>query len=409
MHPGYSKTLVYTCILLLLSLHGCTQTSDVLVNHHPEAIGFDEDKRLEVRGALQKAIESGKIAGATLLISDNKGDGILELLGSQGPDDKTPVDENTLFRIYSMTKPIVSVATMILVEQGKLSLSDPVSDYLPEYVNLKVLDEQTGETRPANSVMTIENLLTHESGLIYGVFDSESPLGKIYLENGSRSSDITARELAAKLGKLPLRFDPGTQWHYGRSTDVLGAVLEVVSGQTLDVLLERILFKPLTMSDTFFYVPEDKGARLAEAVYGQLSLPKQPGAMLSAGGGLVSSTRDYAQFGLMLINKGRYKGEQIISEETLQRMISPYIGQDVGRQYFFYKDKGDFGLGFGLVPINSESPQSDLTYGWGGYAGTEFWVDPANGFFVVYMIQAHSVPGGLVFHPRRAIYQSLSN
>ena len=308
----------------------------------PEAVGLNSADVQSLRDGIQATIDAGKIPGAVLMIANKREVGVLETFGTQGPEDSTPMSPETLFRIYSMSKPIVSVATLMLVEQGKLALQDPVSDYIPEYANLTVMNED-GSTQAAVNTMTIEHLLTHESGLIYGVFDPDSELGKMYLAAGSSSYAITALEMSKRLAALPLRFEPGTKWHYSRSTDVLGAVLEVAAGKTLDVLLEEMIFQPLGMNDTSFYIPQSKAARLAQPIYGNVTTPLVKEPMFSGGGGLNSTTEDYARFGFMLINGGEYMGTRLIEEETLALMREPRIGDDVSREYFFYRNFGDFG------------------------------------------------------------------
>jgi CubicO group peptidase (beta-lactamase class C family) len=317
------------------------------------------------------------------------------------------MNQETIFRIYSMSKPIVSVAAMMLVEQGKLAIEDPVSKYIPEYAHLTVMGEGE-QVHPAMKTMTVENLLTHESGLIYGVFDPDSELGKMYLEAGSSSYAISALELARRLAALPLRFEPGAKWHYSRSTDVLGAVLEVASGKPLDVLLNEMIFTPLGMDDTSFYIPASKAKDLAEGIYGTLTTPLVTEPMFSGGGGLNSTTEDYARFGFMLMNDGEYMGTRLLKPETIALMREPRIGTEVDRTSFFYGNNGDFGLGFGLIPTQMGKPET-ATFGWDGAAGTAFWVDPTNELFVVYMIQARDVPGGLNFRARTTLYKELAD
>ena len=373
----------------------------------PAAVGLDAQDVQALRAGIQASVDAGQIPGAVLMIANKDKVGVLESVGTQGPNDTTPMNQETIFRIYSMSKPIVSVAAMMLVEQGKLAIEDPVSKYIPEYAHLTVMAE--GETpRPALRTMTVENLMTHESGLIYGVFDPESQLGKMYLEAGSASYAISALELARRLASLPLRFEPGTEWMYSRSTDVLGAVLEVASGKPLDVLLDELIFTPLGMDDTSFYIPASKSKDLAEPIYGTLTTPLVAQPMFSGGGGLNSTTEDYARFGFMLINDGEYMGTRLLKPETIARMRVPKIGTEVGRANFFYGNAGDFGLGFGLVPTQMGKPET-ATFGWNGLAGTAFWVDPTNELFVVYMIQANDVPNGLSFNSRTALYKELAD
>ncbi len=373
----------------------------------PAAVGLDAEDVQALRAGMQAAIDAGQIPGAILMVANKDQVGVLETVGKQGPNDATPMNQETIFRIYSMSKPIVSVAAMMLVEQGKLAIEDPVSKYIPEYASLTVMAEGE-QPRPALKTMTVENLLTHESGLIYGVFDPDSELGKMYLEAGSSSYAISALELARRLAALPLRFEPGTKWHYSRSTDVLGAVLEVASGKPLDVLLDEMIFTPLGMDDTSFYIPATKAKDLAEPIYGDVTTPLVKEPMFSGGGGLNSTTEDYARFGFMLINGGEYMGTRLIKEETIALMRQPKIGTEVDRSSFFFGNAGDFGLGFGLMPTQMGKPET-ATFGWDGAAGTAFWVDPSNELFVVYMIQARDVPGGLNFRARTTLYKELAD
>lgn len=373
----------------------------------PSAVGLDAADVQALRAGMQASIDAGQIPGAILMVANKDQVGVLETVGTQGPNDAPPMSTETIFRIYSMSKPIVSIAAMMLVEQGKLAIEDPVSKYIPEYAHLTVMGEGE-QVRPALNTMTVENLLTHESGLIYGVFDPDSELGKMYLEAGSSSYAISALELARRLAALPLRFEPGTKWHYSRSTDVLGAVLEVASGKPLDVLLDEMIFTPLGMDDTSFYIPASKASDLAEPIYGSVTTPLVKEPMFSGGGGLNSTTEDYARFGFMLINGGEYMGTRLIKEETIALMRQPKIGTEVDRSSFFFGNAGDFGLGFGLMPTQMGKPET-ATFGWDGAAGTAFWVDPTNELFVVYMIQARDVPGGLNFRARTALYKELAD
>jgi len=207
---------------------------------------------------------------------------------------------------------------------------------------------------------------------------------------GDTRFDITGLELSKAIAALPLRFDPGTAWHYSRSTDVLGAVIEVASGKTLDVLLEEKIFKPLGMDDTHFYLEEDEFDRLAEPPEGiTLSTPKVKAPMLSGGGGLNSTTEDYFRFVEMLRGKGTYRGVQIIKPETLDAMLVDQIGPGVDRKYWFYDaiPGSGFGLGFGLIPIDPADPAKGKYFTWSGYAGTNMWVDPVNDITTIFMMQ----------------------
>ena len=229
----------------------------------PAALGFDPAAFAKAKADIEAGIAAGKIPGGLFLVA--KGGKVVNItaVGTEGPGDPDPVTPETIFRIYSMSKPIVSIATMQLVEDGKISLEDPISKYIPEFANPKVL-VGNGVTRPATREITVRDLLSHKSGLIYGIFDPESELGKMYMAAGDTRFDFTDLDLAKALAALPLRFDPGSAWHYSRSTDVLGAVIEVAAGKPLDALLDEQIFTPLGMNDTHFYLEEDEFNRLAE-------------------------------------------------------------------------------------------------------------------------------------------------
>lgn len=355
----------------------------------PATLGFDAAIFEKARADIEAGVAAGKIPGALFLVA--KGGKVVNItaVGAEGPNDTDPVTPETVFRIYSMSKPIVSVATMQLVEQGKIGLDDPISKYIPEFANPKVL-VGNGETRPATREITVRDLLAHKSGLIYGVFDQESELGKMYMAAGDVRYDITALELSKAIAALPLAFDPGSAWTYSRSTDVLGAVIEVAAGKPLDQLLDEQIFTPLGMDDTNFYLDEDEFDRLAEPPAGiVLSTPKEKAPMLSGGGGLNSTTEDYLRFAEMLRGKGTYRGVQIIKPESLDAMLVDEIATGVDRKAWFYDalPGAGFGLGFGLMPINPADAAAGKYFTWSGYAGTNMWVDPVNDITTIFMMQ----------------------
>jgi CubicO group peptidase (beta-lactamase class C family) len=355
----------------------------------PAALGFDPAIFATAKTDLEANVKSGLIPGAVLLVAKAGQVVNVTTVGTEGPGDADPMSAETIFRIYSMSKPIVSIAAMQLVEEGKLALEDPVSKYIPEFANPKVLIGK-GETRPAAREITVRDLLSHESGLIYGFFDQDSELGKMYMAAGDTRFDFTALDLSKAIAALPLRFDPGTAWHYSRSTDVLGAVLEIASGKTLDVLLNEKIFVPLGMDDTHFYLEADEGSRLAEpptTLKAALSTPKVAQPMFSGGGGLNSTTEDYFRFVEMLRGRGEYRGVRIIKPETLDAMLVDQIGPNIDRKNWFFGPLGGFGLGFGLLPIDMKDPSKGNVFSWSGYAGTNMWVDPKNDITMVFMIQ----------------------
>jgi CubicO group peptidase (beta-lactamase class C family) len=363
--------------------------SSIAVIPEPATLGFDRAVFDKARADLEADVKSGLIPGAVLLVAKAGQVVNVTAVGQQGPADATPMSPETIFRIYSMSKPVVSVAAMQLVEDGKLALEEPLSKYIPEFANPKVL-VGNGETRPAAREITIRDLLSHESGLIYGFFDQQSELGKMYMAAGDTRFDFTALDLAKAIAALPLESDPGSAWRYSRSTDVLGAVLEIASGKKLDVLLQDEIFTPLGMDDTHFYLETDEATRLAEppaTLKAPLSTPKVVAPMLSGGGGLNSTTEDYFRFVEMLRGKGEYRGVRIIKPETLDAMLVDQLGPGVDRKNWFYNEAGGFGLGFGLLPISFTDPAAGNVFSWSGYAGTNMWVDPKNDITMLFMIQ----------------------
>ena len=357
----------------------------------PSVFKLDQADKDNIRQRMQEAVDGEFIPGALILVGNSDGVGLLETAGFQTSAGRNPVNSQTIFRIYSMTKPIVSVATMSLIEDGLLALDDPIEKYIPEFSNLQVIDRDSGEVRAARNSITVENLLTHESGLIQAIFSPASELGKMYQRDFPDYSDITARDLAGRIGKLPVYFEPGSAWHYGHSTDVLGAVLEVAAGKALDQVLNERIFEPLGMDETSFYLSSDKAERIAEPNFGAMADNTQVRAMLSGGGGLNSTTEDYVRFAEMLLRGGEYRGTRIIEESTLDLMREKRIGSEVSREFFFYGETGDWGLGFHLQPT-TEDPDGPHNFGWRGIGGTLFLVDEENDFYMIYMEQKRGGP-----------------
>jgi CubicO group peptidase (beta-lactamase class C family) len=283
-------------------------------------LGITSAEIADIKARMQEAVTSGHLAGSLLLVGNQDGIALLESVGTQGPGDATPIDAQTIFRIYSMTKPIVSVAAMDLVEDGLLSVSDPVSKYIPEFSNMQVVNAETGALTPAQNVMTVEHLLTHKSGLIQAIFSPDTELGKSYAAQIPGDGSLTNLEVAQRIGKLPLFFEPGSAWHYGHSTDVLGAVLEVAAGKPLDAILNERIFEPLGMDETTFYVPASKASRIAEPIHGEMGDNTIVRPQLSGGGGLNSTTEDYVRFAQMLLQGGEYNGARILEPATLALM-----------------------------------------------------------------------------------------
>jgi CubicO group peptidase (beta-lactamase class C family) len=336
-----------------------------------------------------------------------------EALGQRDPQSGAPMTKDAIFRLYSMTKPFTSVAIMTLVEDGKILLSDPVSKYLPKLKGLQVsvprVDPQTGRVSyalvPAEREITIQDLLRHTSGLVYGVFTSHAGVKEAYAKEGVDWENVTPAEQVERLARVPLAHQPGSAWEYGLSTDVLGRVVESVSGATLGQFLQERLFAPLKMTDTAFLVPNGKAARLAQPfakdpVSGDAVklLDVTVAQKNDAGGaGSAGTIADYARFSQMLLNGGQLDRVGILGRATVAQMTSDHLGAHLGdirvASPILARGYG-FGLGFA---VRKETGLSWVTgsageYRWGGAAGTAFWVDPKEQMIVVWMTQAQPGP-----------------
>jgi CubicO group peptidase (beta-lactamase class C family) len=369
--------------------------------------GLDPERLQHITRAVQADIDAGRIPGAVMLISHQDKLVYETALGKQDPAGNAPMSIDTIFRIYSMTKPIVSVAVMMLVEEGRLLISQPVSAYLPELgqpgVGVQGADREGRpvlETVAAHKEMTVQDLLRHTSGLTYGIF-GESMVKSTYAEAGVERRDVTNDELVRRLAKVPLAYQPGTVWEYSRSTDVLGALVERISGMALDEFLQQRILGPLGMKDSGFWVPADQQHRIAEAfdtdpdsgVEVKLLNVRSKPAFLSGGGGMVSTAHDYLRFARMLANHGTLDGVRILSRKTVQYMTSDHLGDLPGARMTpdFLPGPGyGFGLGFAVRIADGDAivPGSLGDYNWSGLAGTYFWVDPAENLVAIWLMQA---------------------
>lgn len=402
------RRLIAAAALLFLLPASLALADSSIKRIHSTNFGIDQGEIEEIKAQMQTAVDGEFLNGALLLVGNSEGVGVLESVGLLSPENPRPVNQDSIFRIFSMTKPIVSVAIMTMVEDGLMALDDPVEKFIPEFADGQVMDQETGEVRPVERAMTVENLLTHESGLIQAFFSPNSELGQLY--GSELRGDLNNREFAARIGALPLYFEPGTAWHYGHSTDVLGALLEVVGENSLDVVLGERIFDPLGMDDTSFLVPRRDAYRIAEPIHGAMGDNTVPRRMLSGGGGLNSTTEDYVRFAEMLLNGGEYRGARIIEEATLEEMLVPKIGDEVSREFFFYGDVGDWGLGFHLQPT-TDDPDGPVNFGWRGIGGTIFIVDQENDFYMVYMEQKRGGPQA-PFNAniaQRVVYEAMRN
>jgi CubicO group peptidase (beta-lactamase class C family) len=365
----------------------------------PEDIGLSTAGLNRLSSVLRSEVERKRVPGAVALIARRGQIGYFESFGERDPASGAPMAKDSIFRIYSMTKPIVSVAAMMLWEEGRFLLNDPVAKYLPDLKELKVAvvqGAQIVERVPAERLITIQDLLRHTSGLTYE-FRGSGPVHKMYTAARIYSRDQSNADQVAALGKLPLLNQPGTKWEYSRSTDIVGRLIEVLSGVSLGEFLQNRLLAPLGMVDTAFHVPAQHHARLAEAFAqdpdsgGTVQLVKVRDApkFESGGGGLVSTAADYARFLQMLLNRGRLDGVRFLSRKTIELMTADHLGPITGAPDLLLPGYG-FGLGFAvrLVPGIAHVPGSVGQYFWGGLAGTTFWVDPAEELFAIMLIQA---------------------
>ena len=363
----------------------------------PEEVGLSSQRLTRLSDVLRGEIDGGRVPGTVALVARRGKVAHFEALGARDPVSGAGLHKDSLFRIYSMTKPIVSVAAMMLWEEGRFLLGDPLAKYLPEFASPTVAVERGGriELVPAERDITLQDLLRHTSGLTYE-FRGNAPVQKMYMEAKVFRRNQTNAEQAATLAALPLMHQPGTRWEYSRSTDVLGRVIEVLTGENLGTVLAERILKPLGMTDTDFFVPPVKHQRLAEAFPRdpdtgadvQLLEVRQQPSFESGGGGLVSTAMDYARFLQMLLAGGTLDGVRLLSRKTVEYMTADHLGGIPGAPDLLIPGYG-FGLGFAvrLQPGIAQVPGSTGQYYWGGLAGTTFWVDPAEELFAMLLIQ----------------------
>ena len=370
---------------------------------NPEALGFSSSRLERIAAWQQAQVDAGAFSGAVAAIAHNGKVAYLRAVGFRDRAKTIPLQPDAIFWIASMTKPVTSVAAMILVEEGKLDLAAPVYQYLPELKDMRVgvetRDPANGQSKlalePQKRPMTVEDLLRHTSGLVYGDHGNTA-VHKLYRERGlydkGLARDTTLKEFVSRLARLPLAHQPGEVFEYGHSADVLGRVIEVASGQPLDRFLDSRLFKPLGMVDTGFWVPPEKLARLIDPPAGAAILPDRdvtiPTTLFSGGGGLVSTAADYLRFCQMLLNGGELDGARVLSPATVRRMTTNALPPEI-----HFVNGSTFGLGFGIRSDAAWStvPGSVGSFFWSGVWGTYFWVDPAEQLVAVQLIQV--VPG----------------
>jgi CubicO group peptidase (beta-lactamase class C family) len=390
---------------------------------HPVAAGFSADGLAHVRDYMRNEVATGKIPGAVLLIQQHGQSVLLENFGVMDVDSRRPMTSDAIFRLYSMSKPVTSVAAMMLVDDGRLSLNDPLSKFVPAFAETKVAVEKRDEngqpalaTEPLVRPITILDLLRHTSGITYG-FYGDSQVRKLYAKSGLFEGDFDNAQLAMRLAKLPLAEQPGTLWDYGHSTDVLGRVIEVVSGKSLYEFEQERLLGPLGMRDTAFKVDDSKRARVAEPLPGDNTLSSVRGLgdpvlrrrWESGGGGMLGTIADYARFAQMLLNGGTLDGRQYLKPETVRLMTSDQVPPEtkIARDYFYFPS-GDSGFGLGFAVRAVENPLLPTgEYRWDGAGGTFFFIDPRDDMFAICMMQSPSQRQRIQTELKMLIYQAL--
>jgi CubicO group peptidase (beta-lactamase class C family) len=425
MNSTWTARAALVWLALVVSFAALAATTPPLPTAQPETVGMSSQRLAKVGAALKKEVADGSFRGAVVMVA-RKGKLVYhEAVGMQTPS--TPMSEDTVFRIYSMTKPLVSVAAMMLVEDGRIQLTDPVGKFLPGFDKMQVsVATKTAEgtsytTVPAERPMTVQDLLRHTSGLAYGEITQNAPVKEGLEKAGVYRKDmdyeargVTPSEEIEKLAAVPLAFQPGTTWHYSLSTDVLGRVVEAASGKRLNDFLQERLFGPLKMRDSGFSVPQTKMVRLAEPLDAD-RFSKQPNRLIdvsappkndSGGAGGVSTAGDYLRFSQMMLNGGSLEGKRILSRTTVRLMTSDHLGTFINQPMqpgeLLLGTKGyTFGLGFAVRQGDGVGgvPGSQGEFMWAGYAGTYFWVDPKEQLTTVLMTQAPS--------PQRAYFRKL--
>jgi CubicO group peptidase (beta-lactamase class C family) len=401
----------------------------------PEAVGFDAQRLKRLDDYMAGVVAQGRVAGMTTLLARHGKIVEFKTYGKQSLATGQPMNKDTIFRIYSMSKPLTGVAMMILFEEGKWRLDDPVTRYVPEFKNLKVMvkadaDGHITQVEDMKRPPTMREIMSHTAGFGYGLGDKH-PVDKLY-----RSSHVLGsnglHEMIERTAAIPLMYQPGADWSYSSAVDIQGYIVEKLTGMTLGEFLQKRVFGPLQMKDTAFYTGPEKASRLAAVYVGNKETGKieeakelfsekmpdysKPPAMESGGGGLVSTTLDYARFCQMMLNGGELDGARILSPASIQLMDTNVIPHDVlvntnGTSGTRFNEAVGFGLDFMVVsdPRRAGTLEGKNTMSWGGAAGTWFWIDPTNDLFFVGMIQRMGGTGGddLGTMARTLTYQAL--
>ena len=394
------------------------------VTARPREAGFSDAGLARIDAYIKNEIAGNKIPGAIMMIQRSGKTAYFRSFGERDPATKEPMAPSVIFRIYSMSKPITTVAAMMLVEEGKLQLDEPLSKYIPAFANVKVGVEKKGEDGTmglelvaAKRPITIQDLMRHTSGLTYGFF-GEGLVKKAYVDAHVYDMDVDNAGFAERVAKLPLVYQPGTTWDYSHSVDILGRVVEVISGKSLYQFEKERLLDPLGMKDTAFYVPDPaKRSLVAEPFPNdrkigndvEMNDPRVVQKWESGGGGMVSTIGDYARFAQMLLNGGVLDGKRYLSPKTIAYMGSNHIGPGSGvvpGPYYLPGPGFGFGLGFAVRTEAGVSPAEGSVgeMNWSGAGGTTFWVDPKENMFVVFMAQTVSQRGRIRVALKNLVY-----
>lgn len=412
--------MVLRVLLVAISLLASAVGAE-LPRAEPAEVGLSQERLDRITRAMESSVDQGQIAGAIGVVARKGKIAYWQNVGTADREADRAMADDAIFRIYSMTKPIVSVALMILYEEGKFSLKDEVKQHLPELGGLKVWE--AGKAVEPDREMTVQDLMRHTSGMTYGLF-GDSRVDKMYNDAGVLSGNKTVAEFVEKLSKLPLKHQPGTRWDYSVSVDVQGRLIEVLSGMDLAAYMSERVFQPLDMRDTAFRMTEERSDRFAQ-VYkktedeqgiepandGRTNRYYEESQWYSGGGGLVSTTRDYLRFCQMLLNGGILDGTRILSRKTVELMTIDHTGSISSASSILAAGYG-FGLNFAVHvdPAKSGLNGSVGEYNWGGLAGTSFWIDPAEELIGIYMIQMmppRYANGAGQF--KRLVYQSIAD
>ncbi len=419
--------LVFTIVFFSLNTYS---QGRVLVPGSPESQKFSSERLSRIDGLVKQYIDSGWIKGADAFIARNSVVVYNKSFGIADVEQHVPMKTDAIFRIASQTKAITSVGVMMLFEEGKFLLDDPISKYIPSFAHGRVLDkfnasDSTYTTVPAKREVTIRDLLTHTSGVDYAQIGSDK-MKAIYAKSGIQAGFVTDKLSLAdainKLGALPLAHQPGERFTYGLNIDVLGYLIEKISGKSLDQFFRERIFTPLGMNDTYFYLPPSKYSRLAQ-VYSpdkqnhlykwnantfpgvSADYPKINGSYYSGGAGLSSTIRDYAIFLQMMLNNGEYNGHRLLARHTVEMMTMNQIGD-------LNLDRDKFGLGFMVTSKNGQARlgQTEGSFSWGGFFGTVYWADPKEHLVCLFFVQEWPFPHGeLTDKFRVLIYSALEN